>query len=404
MKEHREKLGGNKMSAFLGPIHHWLYNKITIQEELTTRILHSLSIEQREQVQHKLQNAFATLPGGYELPKGTLEELIDESNIHGWLQEKVTLVEKRFAMASSEILEYNYKTLEELEEIAFSFGKELGAKIKPIQTVDEAYQLLNDMLLDGMPCDHINQVIGRGESELTFRHTACIHAQHWQETNHEVTVYYQVRDALIRGLFLYTPVSYVVEEDGTHHLMKNSITVMMMEHQQILRMVRVVRRSCYEIMNGKAINYEEFAQIIDFIRSYADQHHHGKEEKFLFQEMERHLGKMGENLIRHGMLVEHDLGRLHMKELEEALERVKQGDDESKLDVIANAISYTHLIERHIKKEDELVYVFAKKNLPEEILLDVNTRVSSFEEEAAKQQIQQKYLTLLSTLEKKYFS
>ena len=92
--------------------------------------------------------------------------------------------------------------------------------------------------------------------------------------------------------------------------------------------------------------------MIDFIRNFADAHHHGKEEKLLFHEMVTHLGPLGNKLITHGMLVEHDSGRLFIKELEEALQRVKSGDEMSKLDVIANAISYTHLLRRHIEKEN----------------------------------------------------
>ena len=40
-----------------------------------------------------------------------------------------------------------------------------------------------------------------------------------------------------------------------------------------------------------------------------------------------------------------------MQELRAALARVKDGDEESRLDVIANAISYTHLLARHIKQK-----------------------------------------------------
>lgn len=44
----------------------------------------------------------------------------------------------------------------------------------------------------------------------------------------------------------------------------------------------------------------------------ADEHHHGKEEKFLFPEMVERLGRIAENLVTHGMLVEHDRGRAHV--------------------------------------------------------------------------------------------
>ena len=83
-------------------------------------------------------------------------------------------------------------------------------------------------------------------------------------------------------------------------------------------MLAVVRKACYGVMHGKDINYGDFEQMIDFIRNYADAHHHGKEEKMLFNEMVVHLGSLGNKLITHGMLVEHDSGRLFIRELEES--------------------------------------------------------------------------------------
>lgn len=118
--------------------------------------------------------------------------------------------------------------------------------------------------------------------------------------------------------------------------------------------------------------------------------------------MQNHLGDIGNNLVTHGMLVEHDLGRLFISGLNDALERVKTGDEESKLDVISNAISYTHLLTRHIGKEDAVVYVYGGKNLPEDVLEDINQKSETYEKEAMEQGIQDKYSRLLEKLENKY--
>lgn len=184
--------------------------------------------------------------------------------------------------------------------------------------------------------------------------------------------------------------------------MNTSVEIMMEEHKCIMRMLKVVRKICLSVMKGEAINYEDFESAMDFVRHYADEHHHGKEEKFLFKEMQNHLGRIGENLITHGMLIEHDYGRFYMQELREALKRVKEGDEESRLDVIANAISYTHLLERHIKKEDELVYTYGVNHLPEDVLLEVDRLSEAFEKEAHAVGTQKKYIDLLENLEKKY--
>lgn len=182
----------------------------------------------------------------------------------------------------------------------------------------------------------------------------------------------------------------------------NSVKVMVQEHDNILRMLNVVRKACYGILKGEEINFDDFYNMIDFIKKYADAHHHGKEEKILFKEMQSNLGRIGENLITHGMLVEHDYGRLYMSDLTDALQRVKDGKDESKLDVISNAIGYANLLTRHINKENDAVYKFGENNLSKEIMEDVNKRTEEFEKQAEEQGTQKYYLDLLSNLEKKY--
>lgn len=184
--------------------------------------------------------------------------------------------------------------------------------------------------------------------------------------------------------------------------MNRSVEIMMEEHQNILRMLKVVRKICLGVMKGGEINYDDFAKAIDFIRTYADSHHHGKEERYLFKEMQNHLGKIGDNLITHGMLVEHDYGRFYMQELREALDKVREGDEESRLDVIANAVCYTRLLERHIKKEDDLVYTYGMKNLPADVLAEVDQLSERFEEEAMAAGTQEKYKAILVELEEKY--
>ena len=182
----------------------------------------------------------------------------------------------------------------------------------------------------------------------------------------------------------------------------NSIKIMMEEHQYILRMLVVVRKACYGVLKGEAINYEDFDQMIDFIRTYADAHHHGKEEKLLFNEIVTHLGPLGIKLITHGMLVEHDFGRLFIQELVVALKKVKDGDEMSKLDVIANAISYTHLLKRHIEKEDSVVYTFAERQLSSAILEKVNQNTEEFEKAAHSKGTQKHYQDLVAMMEQKY--
>lgn len=181
-----------------------------------------------------------------------------------------------------------------------------------------------------------------------------------------------------------------------------AVEIMMEEHRTIEPMLEVVRKACFQILEGKDVDYDDFYLIIDFIRNYADEYHHRKEENLLFNKMVEHLGLLGEKTIKHGMLVEHDLGRLYINNLEEALKNLKSGNEEAKLDVIANAISYTDLLKRHINKEDNVVYKFALRELKEDIIDVVNIEVMDYEEK--NKATREKYMKILEQLKNKYIN
>ncbi|PRR81353.1 hemerythrin domain-containing protein [Clostridium vincentii] len=180
----------------------------------------------------------------------------------------------------------------------------------------------------------------------------------------------------------------------------NAIELMMDEHKYIKRMLKVVRKATFTILEGKSVNYDDFYLMIDFIRNYADAHHHKKEEVILFNKMVEKLGTIAEKTVKYGMLVEHDLGRFYIMSLDESLQKLKSGDKEATLDVIANAISYTHLLERHIDKEDNVIYKFAQRELDEESLSKVDEECIGFEN--TNSNTKEKYILLLEELEKKY--
>ncbi len=181
----------------------------------------------------------------------------------------------------------------------------------------------------------------------------------------------------------------------------DAIELMMEEHKNIKVMLKIVRKACFSILEGEEVNYGDFNKIISFIRNYADSHHHKKEEIMLFNRMVDEIGETAEKVVKYGMLVEHDLGRLYVTSLREALENFKSGNNEAKLDVIANAISYTNLLERHIHKEDNIIYKFAQRELKEDTINLINNECNKFEDEFYNVKIEN--LSILDELKEKYF-
>ncbi|WP_283608408.1 hemerythrin domain-containing protein [Faecalispora anaeroviscerum] len=141
------------------------------------------------------------------------------------------------------------------------------------------------------------------------------------------------------------------------------------EHDRILEFCGYVRNTCANCVENHNIPIAEFRSMVQFIRDYADGHHHGKEEKILFKEMLDRMGGVAVNLVQHGMLVEHDWARLLVTDLEKALDEYeKTSSNMSMLNIIANAVGYCNLLERHIEKENTVVYPYAEKNLDPDVV------------------------------------
>lgn len=172
----------------------------------------------------------------------------------------------------------------------------------------------------------------------------------------------------------------------------NGIDILMKEHENILAFNGFLRKICVGIVEGKEVDGALLRECIDFGRNYADKHHHGKEEKILFRIMMENMGPVADKLIRNGMLVEHDLGRLHLTQLEAAIEEYEKNPvTDHKLDIISNTVGYGALLQRHIEKEDQAAYAFAARALPADKMNDVDTETESFENQAREDGIQEHY-------------
>ncbi len=183
----------------------------------------------------------------------------------------------------------------------------------------------------------------------------------------------------------------------------DAIALMMEEHKNILRFIEAVRSACRRILEGGKPDPEDFRDMLAFARTYADRHHHGKEEKVLFREMEARQGPVAAQLIHGGMLVEHDLGRLYLYELEQALDRWTAAPNvPDKLEILVNAGAWADLLTRHIDKEDGAVYPFARRGLGRDALELVDREVETFEAAPEIAVARQRALDLLERLEKKY--
>ena len=181
-----------------------------------------------------------------------------------------------------------------------------------------------------------------------------------------------------------------------------SIKIMVAEHENVRRMLKVIRNISYRVLTKGDYDIEDFPRIIDFVRTYTDKLHHGKEEDILFATMEKELEKLATSGAIKGMYIEHDNGRLYMANLEKGLASFKEGNDDARLDIIANAICYTDLLDRHIEKENTAMYTFAERMLPDAIKAYIDEESRKIDLSEAEKGTQEKYENMLSELERKY--
>ncbi|HYF83794.1 MAG TPA: hemerythrin domain-containing protein [Clostridia bacterium] len=177
-----------------------------------------------------------------------------------------------------------------------------------------------------------------------------------------------------------------------------SIDILVEEHRYIKMVLKEIRRQCVEIVRGEDIDFQLFYNVIDFVRNFADKYHHKKEEDRLFNIMaeQLELGVVSGPIA--GMLMEHDIGRAHIKDLENALKECQKGNMDAKVDIIANAIGYEQLLLKHIDKEDNAIYKHAERRLSKETLEKLDTEFEAVEKDSQNTATRNKYIEFAKSL------
>lgn len=136
----------------------------------------------------------------YGAPAGDqkLETIIDTSNIHGWLQECIRGTELRQAALMTAILGIAPDATGALAQIFAAQGKQAAQQYAAVpQTAEEIYNVLNDFLLEGMPCDRVNEVLMTSDDKLVWQTTTCLHTPYWKQVQGDVRNFYVMREAWV---------------------------------------------------------------------------------------------------------------------------------------------------------------------------------------------------------------
>lgn len=201
------------MSAILGPIHHWLFRKIKIQNDLTNAIIDvakdkELNVAPLADIDEKFSS----------LPEGDLGNIIDPTNIHGWLQDKIAIVERRLAYVTKTLTDNNPDAIGVICECAREFG--VKNAVEADATPADGFEYYENTFVSGMPCDGVNMVVNEDSDEITWQETVDIHKQYWDEVGVDVALFYEIRNAMIEGVFAGSDLSYYNLGNGSYKLVK----------------------------------------------------------------------------------------------------------------------------------------------------------------------------------------
>ena len=176
------------MSSFLAPIHFWLYDKINAQEELV-----------RDIASFAKSKGYIQDAGEYSAePLPELSVAIDLGNIHGWLQEKIEESERRLARLVTDIVRADETRLSAIEEAARAFGSRHA--VPKNADAQDAHKAVNDLLVNGMPCDTVESVTESASERVAWKSTADLHAPYWTQIGGKGEHYWKIRAAVIGGM------------------------------------------------------------------------------------------------------------------------------------------------------------------------------------------------------------
>jgi len=131
---------------------------------------------------------------------------------------------------------------------------------------------------------------------------------------------------------------------------------LMIEHRLIERMIELLGQRSDEISKRGEIDPIFIDTAVDFIRTYADRTHHGKEEDILFEALENRELSSEDRRVMQELVDEHVYARGVVGDLVEANERYRQGDGDALATIEAKIAALVSLYPGHIAKEDEVFF------------------------------------------------
>jgi hemerythrin-like domain-containing protein len=131
---------------------------------------------------------------------------------------------------------------------------------------------------------------------------------------------------------------------------------LMIEHRLIERMLAIIRDTLVKAEKNRKIDPLFVDKAVDFIRTYADRTHHGKEEDILFRALNDKGLSGPDRRLMNELIEEHVFGRSTTKALVAANTRYRNGDPSALADIAAGLRTLAEFYPKHIEKEDKVFF------------------------------------------------
>lgn len=131
------------------------------------------------------------------------------------------------------------------------------------------------------------------------------------------------------------------------------------EHRVIEQVLDCLEKIAENAQRRAVLDVDASGKVLRVLKTFADECHHGKEERRLFPKLHSRGVPTGIGPVA-VMLEEHDVGRAHIRGMETAMRALAGGDRGSLRTFVEHAFRYVELLREHIAKEDNILFPMAE--------------------------------------------
>lgn len=172
--------------------------------------------------------------------------------------------------------------------------------------------------------------------------------------------------------------------------------LLMIEHRLIEKVLLLIKDEIECIKANDTVDPYFIQSVVDFIRTYADRTHHGKEEDIMFEQLKTKAMSPEDLAIMAELAAEHDNARDACSKLNEAETALINGD-KSQVIVIRETLAFlVNLYPDHIAKEDKIFFPNTEHYFTDEEQTQMLEEFYTFD----RQMIHEKYNKLYESLKR----